>query len=97
MQTLQVALDTPSVTASMHLGVWLAVMLTRPGSLVLKTSSLSAAAAEVTTLPTIVVAVSGKYERRLLKCERRGARPKGWRPHAPASAQISSSRAFSRT
>jgi predicted short-subunit dehydrogenase-like oxidoreductase (DUF2520 family) len=53
-----------------------------------QSSSISAAAAAVTTPPTIVVAVSGKRQRRLLKASARGARPKRWRLHAPASTQM---------
>jgi hypothetical protein len=66
-------LDTRSVTAAMHLGVWPVVRSTHLGSVSLQSSSLSAAAAEETTLKTIVVAVSGKKRRRPLQSERKGS------------------------
>jgi hypothetical protein len=43
------------------------------GIVSLQSSSLNAAAAEVTTPPTIVVAVRGKRQRRLLQSEREGS------------------------
>jgi hypothetical protein len=57
----------------MHLGVWPAVASTHLGSVSLQSNSLSAAAAEETTLQTIVVAVSGKKQRRQLQSERKGS------------------------
>jgi hypothetical protein len=66
------ALDTRSVTADTHLGVWPVVTSTHLGSVSLQSSSLSAAGAEETTLLTIVVAVSGKRRRRPLQSERKG-------------------------
>jgi hypothetical protein len=67
------ALDTSSVTAVMLLGVWPAVTSTHLGSVSLQSSSLSAAAAVETKLQTIVVAVSGKKQRRPLQSERKGS------------------------
>jgi hypothetical protein len=58
----------------MHLGVWPAVVSTNLGSVSLQSSSLSAAAAEKkTTLQTMVVAVSGKEQRRPLQSKRKGS------------------------
>jgi hypothetical protein len=68
------ASGTRSVTAATHLGAWYAATPTiRDVSRVSpQRSSLSAAAAEATTLPSIAVAVSGRRRwRRLLKSERR--------------------------
>jgi hypothetical protein len=56
----------------MHLGVWPAVTSTHLGSVSLQSSSLSAAAADETTLKTIVVAVSGNKQSRPLQSERKG-------------------------
>jgi hypothetical protein len=50
---------------------------THLGSVSLQSSSLSAAAAEATTLLTIVVAVSGKRQRRLLQSVRKGSAAEG--------------------
>jgi hypothetical protein len=52
--------DTPSLTGAIHLRVWLAGTRIHPGSVSLLSSSLNSAAAGVTTLLTIVVAVSGR-------------------------------------
>jgi hypothetical protein len=57
----------------MHLGVWPAVTSIHLGSVSLQSSSLSAAAAEETTLQTIVVAVCGKKQTRPLQSERTGS------------------------
>jgi hypothetical protein len=46
------------------------VTSTHPGSVLLQSRGLSAAAAEETTLQTIMVAVSGKKKRQLLQSER---------------------------
>jgi hypothetical protein len=55
----------------MHLGVRPAVTSTHLGNVSLQSSSLSAAAAGETTLQTIVIAVSGENQRRLLQSERK--------------------------
>jgi hypothetical protein len=52
------ASDTPSLTAAVHRGVFLAVTRTHPGSVPLQISSKSNAAAEIITLLTIVFAIS---------------------------------------
>jgi hypothetical protein len=69
------ALDTCSVTAAMHLTVWPAVTSTHLGSVSLQSSSLSSAAEVKITLQTIVVAVSGKKQRRPLQSERKVSAP----------------------
>jgi hypothetical protein len=60
-------LDTRSVTVALRPGVWLAETRTRRGPL------SNAAAAGVTTLPAVVVAVSGKSLWRLLQNVRKGS------------------------
>jgi hypothetical protein len=69
------ALSTHNVIAAMHLGEWLAGTSICLRSVSHLSSSLSAAATEVTTVPAIVVAVSGRKQMRLLqsKCKWRGA------------------------
>jgi hypothetical protein len=57
----------------MHVGVWLAVTRTHPVSVLLQSSSVIATAAEEATLQTIVVALSGKKQRRLLQSEPKGS------------------------
>jgi hypothetical protein len=67
--------------------VWPAGTRTHPRRVSLQSSSLSDAATEVTTQPTIVVAVTGKRQRRLLQSERKGS----------AAEKIESARACQRT
>jgi hypothetical protein len=67
------ALDTSSVNAVMHLGVFLVVKPTHQGILPFQSGSSSAAGAEETKVKTIVVEVSGKKQTRLLQSERRGS------------------------
>jgi hypothetical protein len=97
MQTLPTLRTKPSVTAAKHLGVWLSVTHTHPARVSLQNSSLSSVAAEVTTLLSIVVAVSGRKERRLLQSKRKECAAEVMGLHAPASAQINPSYAFYRT
>jgi hypothetical protein len=67
------ASGTRSVTAATHPGAWLAETRTRQGRVRSQSSSLNAAAAVATTLPTIAVAVSGRRERRPLQSACKGS------------------------
>jgi hypothetical protein len=51
---------TRSVTAATHLGAWHAAKPKYQGRASPQSSSLSAAAAEATTLPNVAVAISGR-------------------------------------
>jgi hypothetical protein len=86
------ALDIHSITATRKLCVWLSVTRTHPESVSLESNRLNAAATELTTLPNIVVAVSGKRQKRLLQSKHKGREAEIWRVHSPASAHVSPSK-----
>jgi hypothetical protein len=65
------ASGTSSVTAVTHPGAWLAEARTSPERVRPQGSSLNAAAAGATTLPAIVVAVSGRRRGRRLQSVRK--------------------------
>jgi hypothetical protein len=82
------ASGTRSVTAATHPGAWPAETRTRQGRVRPQSSSLNAAAAGATTLPTIAVAVGGRRQSGRCKGRARGARPEGWCLLAPPGTQI---------